>query len=160
MLTSAKSVIEANLDGERHMFTNNADYLTSIVSLKRDVITEDSLLKASDKSSKSSSWKVPNWGSKAQEDDEDMATRTCQAKYMDGVGQILLLHKAQRTVLVGSTLMSPRTCTDSVTPPCMSSVLQLRKPRRFLFTVSCLTMLFVSPYFLHQHLLTNLKMGM
>ena len=90
VLTSAKSVIEANLDGERHMFTNNADYLTSLVSLKMDVITEDSLLKAADKSSKSSSWKVPNWGSKAQEDDADMATRTCQAKYMDGVGHVLL----------------------------------------------------------------------
>ena len=139
------------------MFTNNADYLTSVVSLKRNVVTEDSLLKASNKSSKSSGWTVPNWGSKAQEDDADMATRTCQAKYMDGVGQILLLHTAQRTV--DSTLTSQRTCTDSVTPPCMSSVLQLQKRRRSLFTVSYLSMLSVSPYFLHQHLLKNLSPG-
>lgn len=83
LAANAKASIQANLDGEKHMFTNNGDYLASVYSLRMAVM-KNSSLKASDKDSKSG-WM--DWGNKAREDNADMATQTCQVNNMDRVSQ-------------------------------------------------------------------------
>ena len=96
VVAKAKASVSANLDSERHIFTSNDDYLKTLVSLKKDIMSENSTVKGTDKSSKaagftSSILAMDKWRSKAPEDFADDATRSCPARYIDGVSQTLLL---------------------------------------------------------------------
>lgn len=97
MVARAKASVNANLDSEGHIFTNNDDYLSSLVSLKRNIMSENS----TDRSSKhpgftSTILGMDMWGSKAQSDFGTDATRSCQARSIDGVSKILLLQASQK----------------------------------------------------------------